>query len=591
MSAENNSFDEFYRQNYEAAETPLLSVQHWNDMAKILGRRPGPKKSFHKRTIRRVISYLGLLAIITTVTYFSVNTKRVTKVSNSTAQYLPQRRTKQLQKVQVLPAFPLTVSAPLLVRPKKKLRVSHSIIRVVSDTIFQQRPETYSKIIPAPNPGAGGIAVRNFLQEIKAPAQIFKINPLHDTMLFGSQGTVIKIQARSFVDSLNRLVQTPVIFELTECYNYADMLAHDLATTSGDAPLVSGGMLCLQAFSADYALKILPSKPVQVAMPRENYDSEMQLFVAKLPTNLSAYPVLKVKPKAVYVEDSKKSDSSIFNPNAAINWQPAGQLQAYQNKTAFVSRRYIKLFEVRQQVKTMEQQDNRHFIVSLNTSIPDEKVKLLLSNRYAIDLHKISLQKVAAFDDKKRAKNTGVILTKTGFVAGDSMMMLFELALKEKIVFEKDSLAFMKLIEQDRVNYLERIRKDSIAFVRQQEFDNAYRFDITGLGWINCDKFRRNDLERFEFSLSLPPGIDRRYGNFKIVFKNQRTILPGYEMNGRISFGKVPLNEPVQLVCIAENNGRAIVCLKNLIVTPAEVEKLSFEFMTPEQFKARLAKL
>jgi len=189
------------------------------------------------------------------------------------------------------------------------------------------------------------------------------------------------------------------------------------------------------------------------------------------------------------------------------------------------------------------------------------------------------------------AKNTNAMITKTGFVAADSVCMDFQQALKEKLLSKQDSLDFAIQLTRARQLYAEKVRNDSISYVKQKEFDKKYNFDISGLGWINCDKFYKNDQPKIEFSINIGDDIDQVQGNYKLVFTNIKSVMRGTFENGKVNFGQIPVNEPVQIVCVSQRNGKALVCIKSMKVSEHAIATLRFEEMTEVAFKEKLSRL
>jgi hypothetical protein len=198
---------------------------------------------------------------------------------------------------------------------------------------------------------------------------------------------------------------------------------------------------------------------------------------------------------------------------------------------------------------------------------------------------------VQSFGAEVKGKNTNVMITKEGFVAGDSVMIGFEKAVKEGLLSATDSLAFVKQVKADSLLFAEKRRQDSLAFVKQKEFERTYNFDITKLGWINCDKFYKADVPKIEFTINVDIDLEKAMGNYNLVFTNIKSVIKGRYKNGQIHFGTLPLDEPVQLVCVAAQNNKAIACIKSFKIAPDVFTSLQFTEMTPEEFTQKLAKL
>jgi len=82
---------------------------------------------------------------------------------------------------------------------------------------------------------------------IDQATQSFEIIPTQDTIIYGEQGTVVKIKGGGLVFPGNIEIKSPVKIELTEYYKMSDMLLKGLATTSRHDLLETAGMMFLSA--------------------------------------------------------------------------------------------------------------------------------------------------------------------------------------------------------------------------------------------------------------------------------------------------------------------------------------------------------
>ena len=598
MQSDENNMDDFFRSKYDEFEADGTDkAMDWQQMIHLLDKKPkGVNKQQIRKTVsRRVITYLGLTAVITSVVYFSIThkppvkrkgtaTKESVKTNNNqVAENNIPSVNKSFGAVTALKNSNTITSKRLnkrVVTLHQKTTDRRTIIKEVTDTVFQNLPPVNSNV----NSSA---VIRDFYDRIRPPAQYFTVDPKRDTILFGKNGTVISIPAYSFSDNKNKIVKSRIKFELTECYNYPDMLSYDLTTTAGKEQLVTAGMLRIGANADGEELKLFAYRSLGVKMPIEQYDPEMQLFtlVPQQGRAIFDYPA-----NGSGVMESREN-REYSDAGTGADWQPAGQQQAYKNLASYLERKTIKLFDLRQIMKSENEKYNAHFLIKGNDNISDDKIKQLIQNKYLNQFDKLTIERVKNFPEEMIAKNTNVMVTKIGFVAADSVEINFRQAVSEKLVSVGDSLSFVQQLNQEKQRFIEKIRSDSVAYVRQKRFDKTYNFDITGLGWINCDKIYRSNQPAIEFSINIGNDIDQVRGNYKLVFTNIRSVLPGKFENGKVSFGNVPVNEPVQVVCVAQKNGKAVACIRSMRVTGDAVGALQFEEMTPAVFKERIAAL
>lgn len=129
---------------------------------------------------------------------------------------------------------------------------------------------------------------------------------------------------------------------------------------------------------------------------------------------------------------------------------------------------------------------------------------------------------------------------------------------------------------------------------------NSYNFNINGLGWINCDKFRRNNGRNTKIAVRVPERFDSTNTAVFIVFKGQNSVtrFDGYSepitYNGgqfETKWYSVPVGAEVTLVAISELNGEYYSASKPVRISQNMTEELTFSPTTMELFKADMAKL
>jgi hypothetical protein len=349
-----------------------------------------------------------------------------------------------------------------------------------------------------------------------------------------------------------------------ECYDYTSMLANQLSTLSANGPLVTGGMVYLDATINNSSLQPRLVRSIKLQMPMTSYDPAMQLYLP-----LAANDSSKVLPPG--------------------NWLAAEQVQAYKNNVIFRSRTHIKMMEVQQRVNKDEKNETAYFQVQPLVDITDDKIKALLQQRYSDIKDRLVIEKTAVPDGKAVLKNTRAMATGQGFVMADSILLPFKKAIAEKLISQRDSLRFVALLRHDSLLYRQAVQLDSIAFLQKMAFEKAYRFNISGLGWINCDKLMKPGVPQVAFVIRYAPGEAPSNGLYNLVFTNIKSIIRGQYINGNIHFGRLPINEPVQLICIAEQQGKVMGCIRAFRVSNDAAGQLIFEPTSPAKMQQQLA--
>ncbi|GAB2863034.1 hypothetical protein [Hymenobacter ruber] len=110
-------------------------------------------------------------------------------------------------------------------------------------------------------------------------AQVFHIRPDRDTVLYGTEGTVMRIPAGTFVQGKDADVKDVVEIRLREFYSMADILLERLSTMAGPKLLETGGMVQLSATTADgRECKLKPGSEFELGFPATRPIDGMQLY-------------------------------------------------------------------------------------------------------------------------------------------------------------------------------------------------------------------------------------------------------------------------------------------------------------------------
>jgi hypothetical protein len=145
-----------------------------------------------------------------------------------------------------------------------------------------------------------------FVNNRAASQQQFSFEASKDAIITGAQGTVLRIPSNCFVDSKGNPAVGTISLVLQEVYSYKDMILQNLATTSNDKQLETGGMLYLEAKNVSgNLLQLRAGATIDAAMASE---------ASKLP--------------------KMQTFEGVNHENAtgnAVNWIPTGQLVSNSN--------------------------------------------------------------------------------------------------------------------------------------------------------------------------------------------------------------------------------------------------------------------
>ncbi|HMC98598.1 MAG TPA: hypothetical protein VKH37_00545, partial [Ferruginibacter sp.] len=117
----------------------------------------------------------------------------------------------------------------------------------------------------------------------------------------------------------------------------------------------------------------------------------------------------------------------------------------------------------------------------------------------------------------------------------------------------------------------------------------GYNFMVRSTGWINCDRFANDPTPKVEFTISSSPE-EKMYCAY-LVFKDIKSILPGYYLNNKWTFRDVPEGKDVTLFTIGINNGKTICSIKEMKTGNGDINNLQFFATNPQDFKKRLSSM
>ncbi|MES2619184.1 MAG: OmpA family protein [Bacteroidota bacterium] len=112
--------------------------------------------------------------------------------------------------------------------------------------------------------------------------QRFTINSTLDNNIKGKEGTKIFIPKNILITADGKLVAAEdVVIELQEFPKIKDAVFNQLSTSSNGKILESGGMFSVKAFYKGKELKIKSGSGINIQMPSDNIQNNMQVFLAK----------------------------------------------------------------------------------------------------------------------------------------------------------------------------------------------------------------------------------------------------------------------------------------------------------------------
>lgn len=477
-------------------------------------------------------------------------------------------------------------------------------------------------------------SIQKLLSQLENADQIFAFRAGQDTMFVAEKGTIFQIPA----DAFDVPEGTIVNFRVRESLTMADFLRDNLTTTSKNQVLVSGGMLHLSADADGKTVNLRKDAALVIRIPTEKEFPDMGYFTGErnphdrqmgwtsAPSNTIS-PMMngRMRPptnhswqlETLLVDLGKERKCQcpmvekytyFFDSVKALPSADAQRLQEIKDltrKDPSVSAPKLTFFE----------RVRRFFGGSVDEAMPVATIKRSKSIKFE---ERYRMAKNVPWECEKMAKFAVEKQMDKATWQQIHLKYRADLYLKDKFRFSD----FEPWIErlpvrtyealvtrtQVEIKFLDKVHVKRMAFyeraksARQKAFEqavknnivngvasvgdmNAYAFETRSLGWINCDRYASYPKEELvAMSINLPYQINV---DVKLVFKNQKSILPPSIVNGKLTFANIPRNEDAILVAFKTENGQPYMAFQE-VKTSNEAQTLAFQPTTLALLKEKL---
>lgn len=387
--------------------------------------------------------------------------------------------------------------------------------------------------------------------QIDKKSQFFVIDPNRDTLLLCTESTSLKIKAHSFRDKISKKeIITPIKLSIQEYYKLYDIVLANLTTTSGNDLLETGGMIYLTAISNDIECELKEESPIEIGFPFKKKKEGMQLFTG----DRSIDNLIDWK-----LEKGLNFKDSIY---AEYDIDPVfpGGMSALMS---FISSTVI--YPVLELENEIQGKVFVQFVILSNGRVDSVKIVKGVSpslNQSAIDAIKKMPDWIPAQSKGKNVSSYYRIPIHFKFDGGVEM--------NEGIIPTGSSI---KIISDQNIT-------------TSTEYEiNRYFLNTTKLGWINCDRFIREQGQKMNLTCSLT-------GNLMMIFHDSKSILPSYLIDGRHQFLNIPINKKVTIIALKRINEQLYLALKTTYISEEmEIDSLEFEPTSLENLKKEMQKL
>jgi len=399
--------------------------------------------------------------------------------------------------------------------------------------------------------------LEEFFSKLQKPAQHFNIKSDRDTLLMGEDGSAFFIPANTFPTNED------VTITLKEFFSYEDIITNRLFTNSGRNQLVTGGMIHLEVSVGGKKLDLMDGKKIKWFVPDTSIDmKDMELFEGRKGSNSFS----------VAPDNGTTSSGQSF-----IDWAPA-----YREFSNQVVTREVRVLDLRDlPMYTKESSGKAVFVRSRESSFSRKELKARLEEKYGNYYDRIIVRNQGSDNQKEGAAFTFGNSEKWGWLEYTSIGDTAWISILQAQFYKLPALDTMVLINGRR------IQSASISSLLNRVAGN-FSVDIQKLGWINCDRFYKN-RNLVEFAINLDDDASRCFT--VLVFERFKSILPGVISGKKVVFQGVPAGEPVQIICVRQENGRIVRANRSLKLSRTTISDMQFEDITPEEFRKEAARM
>ncbi len=432
---------------------------------------------------------------------------------------------------------------------------------------------------------------QNFARKNLNTVQKFKVNNNKDNYIECKKGTILFLPANCLETDINS--KEPVEIEITEYTTKSNIYFGNLSTLSDDKLLESNGMVYIQCFQNGKEISIKKDKKAAISFPKRDYEN-MKLFYGnkknKKPINWKVQDPNedKIIDNKNNVNSKKTVDRESFdydyslsipqNQNYNLIWKegkkslnisekfkenfviPSELVDFLKNNLKYYLAFYFdvdtitgKIINVTAHPKNKTNKFSNK-IIDFILSLPPASLEYCPKNRIVLsqEHYQFNIMLSEAYLDKIRAEKAKIENLKLEL---ENEKMKLELEKKQKKI-QKNTDEFLTSFSSNAFNKYSQTDKESFTFT------------IIKFGWINCDIFvNMYPMQSKDFVVPLTISKDL---SGKIVFKELNSIIIGANnLNGEISFGRLPIGKKVLLI-IEKTKNDSIFILSSEFETSKE---------------------
>jgi TonB family protein len=440
------------------------------------------------------------------------------------------------------------------------------------------------------------VDLAKFYKQFDKPVQLFKMKTNIDTTLICNEGTTLSVKANSFVTESGKPVTGDIQIQVKEYYKLSDILLNNLSTTSNNDPLETAGIIYIEAISNGEQCKLVEDSSIAIGFPYSEKKEGMKLFTGQRDgnsrMNWNEAPLIQ---KVQLVPTKNSNGKEKVEPFLVVEQMP----DFPSGETAL--NKYLDdnlIYPYTAMINGIEGTVYIRFVVEKTGEITN--VAILRGVNPELDKASIFIVSNMPKWTPGRQNGTSVPVYFTlpiHFTLNNKNEKPSEEAIQKSKDFEKkiEKIQVVNADSGSKIN-VEEIAEESEKNMTDENLNEAvasqisrYIFSAFQLGWINCDRFIREDTPKIDLIVNL--GSNTKKSDLKLVFNDYNIILAGSLINDKYIIKSLPIGSRVTLVAIKFENEQYYLAIKPTQISRGTEPELIFEPVTMETLKTALEKL
>ena len=407
--------------------------------------------------------------------------------------------------------------------------------------------ELYDTVyISAPEPTGLNTYTSGFISGV---TQRFKAGANKVFVITAQKGLKVTVDPDKLIKADGSAVEGKIEVSIIELTNSDDLFKSNAATVSDGRLLASGGSYYIGMTCNGQQVKVKPGQSVKVDFPLINED-EMQLFYGE-------------------------RDSVTGN----MNWKKAGQQLQQEYEDIEINTTTDYSVPARPTFKS-----KYHLFNSLDAKVYYVK-KLMTVRELAQELQRRKINAIIDTVYYSWYGNSNVVYTREKSSLGYRNGIQYRIIPPEAICQEADSL------EKATAEYQKAMAERKNNDFKEQLKKYYAPASIGTLGWINCDRFYKNN--QAEIELGIPITLNNSRIDYFIIFRSFPGLLNyklDFDGKTKVVLDKLPNGEQVTLVAFAKNKGIVYQVKQDIIIEKNKKFDLDFKAISKEELEKMFKK-